>query len=490
MSPTGEPGGGGNGKPGAGGLTDAAQDLLQERVATFESAGDPGARQEALYRLVTELAQDFIFVVRADFTVEFVNPCAAAAFRCRPEDLIGRNLNDLFPSGDLERMKRNICRVVEGGDTVTVEEAFTRFPTENRWQNSRLIPVRRDGRVWAVLGISRDITPFRSTQEALRSSERRYRALFERNVAGVFRCDLAGTVLMANEALDAMAGLPPGETLAGRNLFALVRDPSDVERLMAKLRTNGHLRGEEVATVRMDGTPAWKLVNAHLIEDDTGQGPCIEGTLIDITERKRAQEVLQAQVRQQKRAMEGIIQAMALTIELRDPHTAGHEQRVSQLAAAIAAELGMSDEAVEAVRMTAVIHDVGKIYVPAEILSKPGRLNELEFRLIQMHPQVSFDILKVIDFPWPIAAIVLQHHERLDGSGYPQGLTAEHIRPEARVLAVADVVEAMTAHRPYRPAPGLEAALREIEAHRGTLYDPAAVDAAVALFREERFSFR
>jgi PAS domain S-box-containing protein len=489
MAKRGEPGGGANGTPGAGGLPDA-RDLLQERVASFENAGDAEARWEALCRLVADLAQDFIYIVRADFTVEFVNPCAAAVFRCRPEDLIGRNLNDLFSAGELERMKANITRVVEGGEMLHVEETFTRFPAENRWQNTRLIPIRRDGRVWGVLGISRDITPFRAAQEALLTSERRYRALFERNVAGVFRCDLAGTVLLANEALNALAALPPGETLAGRNLFALVRDPSDVERLMAKLRADGHLRGEEVATVRMDGTPAWKLVNAHLIEDDTGQGPCIEGTLIDITERKRAQEVLQAQVRQQKRAMEGIIQAMALTIELRDPHTAGHEQRVSQLAAAIAAELGMGDETVEAVRMTAIIHDVGKIYVPAEILSKPGRLNELEFRLIQMHPQVSFDILKVIDFPWPIAAIVLQHHERLDGSGYPQGLKAEHIRPEARVLAVADVVEAMTAHRPYRPAPGLDAALREIEAHRGTLYDAAVVDAAVALFREKRFAFQ
>jgi PAS domain S-box-containing protein/putative nucleotidyltransferase with HDIG domain len=463
---------------------------LMDRVASYENAGDARARQEALYRLVADLAQDFIFIVRADFTVEFANPCCGAAFRCRPEELVGKNLNDLFPSGELERMKANITRVVESGDMLTVEEAFTRFPSENRWQNSRLIPVHRDGRVWGVLGISRDITPFREAELTLQQSERRYRTLFERNVAGVFRCDLAGRVLLANEALHQMAGLPDGVPLPGRNLFDMIRDPAERDRLMAKLTAQGQLTGEEVATVRADGTPAWKLVNAHLIDDDTGQGPCIEGTLIDITERKRVHDSLQSDFQRQRKAMEGIIQAMALTIELRDPHTAGHEQRVSQLAAAIAETMEMPEVTVEAIRMTAIIHDIGKIYVPAEILSKPGRLSELEYRLIQMHPQVSFDILKVIDFPWPVAAIVLQHHERLDGSGYPQGLTAEHIRPEARVLAVADVVEAMTSHRPYRPAPGLEAALDEISEFRGRRYDAAAVDAALSLFRERHFTFR
>ena len=465
------------------------QALLRDRVASYETAADARERQEALYRLVADLAQDFIFIVRADFTVEFVNPCCGAAFRCRPEDLVGKNLNDLFPSGELDRMKQNITRVVESGETLTVEETFTRFPSENRWQNSRLIPIRREGRVWGVLGISRDITPFKETETALGVSERRFRVLFERNVAGVFRCDLDGKVLLANEALRQMTGLPEDVALVGRNLFDMIRDPADVERLMAKLKAQGALTGEEVATVRADGTAAWKLVNANLIEDDTGQGPGIEGTIIDITERKRAHDSLQTEFQRQKKAMEGIIKAMALTIELRDPHTAGHEQRVSQLAAAIAGVMGLPEETVESIRMTAIIHDIGKIYVPAEILSKPGHLTELEFRLIQLHPQVSFDILKVIDFPWPVAAIVLQHHERLDGSGYPQGLEAEHIRLEARILAVADVVEAMTSHRPYRPAPGLEAALKEIKDFRGQRYDPDAVDAAVALFRERSFTF-
>jgi PAS domain S-box-containing protein len=464
-------------------------ELIRIRLAAVESAAGPEERTDAICRLVACLAEDFIFIVRADFTVEFVNPCAAAAFQSRPEDLIGKKLNDLFPSDDLERMKGNLTRVIESGEMLTVEEAFTRFPRQNRWQNSRLIPIHRDGLVWGVLGISRDVTPFKQAEAAVRDSECRYRNLFERNVAGVFRCDLSGMVLMANPALHELAGLPAGETLVGRDLFAMVRDPADIGRLMAKLKTTGSLMGEEVATVRADGMPAWKLINANLIEDDTGHGPCIEGTILDITERKQAHDHLRSDYKRQRKAMEGIIRAMALTVELRDPHTAGHEQRVSRLAAAIAEAMGMSEETVEGIRMTAIIHDIGKIYIPAEILSKPGRLTDLEYRLIQMHPQVSFDILKVIDFPWPVAAIVLQHHERLDGSGYPQGLKAEHIRPEARVLAVADVVEAMTSHRPYRPAPGLEAALREIEEFRGARYDADAVDAALALFRENRFAF-
>jgi len=190
-----------------------------------------------------------------------------------------------------------------------------------------------------------------------------------------------------------------------------------------------------------------------------------------------------------QRALLGTIQAVALTVEKRDPYTAGHQQKVARLAVAIARELGWPEDKIEGVRLGAIIHDIGKIYVPSEILNRPGKLSDLESDIIRRHPQVGFDIVKDVEFPWPVAQIILQHHERLDGSGYPQQLSGDQIIPEARVLAVADVVEAMASHRPYRPAYGIDAGLDEVVHNRGTLFDANVVDACLRVFHERGFSF-
>ena len=186
---------------------------------------------------------------------------------------------------------------------------------------------------------------------------------------------------------------------------------------------------------------------------------------------------------QLKSSLEQTINAIALALEKRDPYTAGHQRNVALLSSAIATELNMDPAAIEGVRLGATIHDIGKIYVPAEILSRPGRISETELGLIKSHPEVGYDIIKGVEFPWPVAHMVRQHHERLDGSGYPMGLREPDIVLEARIIAVADVIEAMSSHRPYRPAVGLEAAAKEIEANKGTLYDPQVVDAAITLYR-------
>jgi len=191
-----------------------------------------------------------------------------------------------------------------------------------------------------------------------------------------------------------------------------------------------------------------------------------------------------------QRALEGTVHTLVAAIELKDPYTAGHQRRVTQLACAIAREMGLAEEQIEGIRMAGLVHDIGKMTIPAEILSNPGRLNDLQYGLIRAHPQVGHDILRqAIEFPWPLAGIVLQHHERMDGSGYPAGLSGEEIMLEARVLAVADVVEAMASHRPYRPARGVDMALEEISKNRGILYDPEVVDACLQLFTEKGFEF-
>ncbi|MCR4320001.1 MAG: PAS domain S-box protein [Candidatus Brocadiaceae bacterium] len=205
---------------------------------------------------------------------------------------------------------------------------------------------------------------------------------------------------------------------------------------------------------------------------------------------RRLERGLQQSYERIRKTLKGTIDAIANICEKRDPYTSGHEKRVAQLACAIAGEMGLSEDQVEGIRVTSCLHDIGKMEVPAEILSKPTKLSEIEFSLIKAHAQTGYEILKGVEFPWPVAQIVLQHQERLDGSGYPNGLKGKEIMLEARILAVADTIEAMSSHRPYRPAMGVDMALKEITRKKGILYDPAAVDACLKLFRRKGFRFR
>lgn len=207
------------------------------------------------------------------------------------------------------------------------------------------------------------------------------------------------------------------------------------------------------------------------------------------TERWRAQEEVLRSWRILRVTLDGIVRAMAAVTELRDPYTAGHQDRVGLLAQAIASELGLSSHVVEGVSIAGRVHDLGKVYVPIQILSKPSLLTPVEYSLVKVHSEAGYEVLKNIEFPWPVSKAVLQHHERMDGSGYPQGLTGSDILPEARIIAVADTVEAMSNDRPYRPAPGIEAALDEISTKAGRAYDPDVAQACVRLFKEGRFRF-
>jgi putative nucleotidyltransferase with HDIG domain len=214
--------------------------------------------------------------------------------------------------------------------------------------------------------------------------------------------------------------------------------------------------------------------------------------IIALRTRKERDHYLQEHQKSDARFKEVLvdtIRAISLTLEKRDPYTAGHQNKVAQLSVAIGREIGLDEDRLEGLRLGAMIHDIGKIYVPAEILNRPGRLSHAEFEIIKSHTEVGYDIIKDVKFPWPVADMVVQHHERLDGSGYPRGLRGDEIILEARILAVADVVEAISAHRPYRPAVGIDKALLEIEEHRGTYYDTAVADACLRLIRDKGFTF-
>ncbi len=207
----------------------------------------------------------------------------------------------------------------------------------------------------------------------------------------------------------------------------------------------------------------------------------------EVAERKHMDEERQQAVEKLRKVLGATVQALALTAEVRDPYTAGHQQKVADLARAIAVEMGLSADQIDALRMAGTIHDIGKISVPAEILSMPRKLTDIEFSLIKTHAQNGYEILKDLEFPWPIARMVLEHHERIDGSGYPNKLAGDTLLLESRIIAVADVVEAMASHRPYRPGLGIDAALDEITRNRGILYDPEIVDACLKLFRDNSY---
>ena len=217
--------------------------------------------------------------------------------------------------------------------------------------------------------------------------------------------------------------------------------------------------------------------------------PAFVGTVLDVTQRNRAEAEVRKGLEQIQATLVSTVSALATTLEMRDPYTAGHQRRVAELACAIGAEMGLPVEQIDGMSLAATVHDIGKIRVPADILTHPGRLSDAEFTIIKTHPQVGFDILKDVKFVWPVSQIVLQHHERIDGTGYPEGLRGDAILIESRIIGVADVVEAMASHRPYRAALGIERSLEEIEEHRGTRYDADVADACVSLFREWGYAF-
>jgi len=225
-----------------------------------------------------------------------------------------------------------------------------------------------------------------------------------------------------------------------------------------------------------------KKQNAELVELNKGLEEKVRLKTLDLN--RRAEE-LKASYEKIQMILDGTVLAMSKIVESRDPYTAGHQQQVTNIAGIIAEKMSLPPDQIEAIRLSAALHDIGKIAVPSEILTKPGQLNHLERELVKTHCRNAYDILKAIEFPYRIAEIILQHHERMDGSGYPQELKGEAIMMEARILAVADVIEAMSAHRPYRPALGIDAAMEEIERHRGTLYDRDVADACLEIYKEK-----
>jgi len=399
---------------------------------------------------------------------------------CHPDDAaaVGKETRAAIESADPNYSRQIEHRILYAdGEVGTITVRF-------------LVVKDAHGRTVKTYGVNQDITERKRAEEKLKESEAGLAEAQRIAHIGNWERDFVTGELHWSDEIYRIFGLEVSGSGISFEIFLNAIHPDDRECLL-KSRKEAFssdkpydfdhrivLSSGEIRVVHEQGAAQF---------DKSGTAIRMAGTVQDITDRKKAEERTLETLRNLRKAYGGIVKVLSAASEVRDPYTAGHQKRVADLARSIAQEMGLAPECVEGLRLAGSIHDIGKLSVPVEILSKPTRLTKLEFSLIQSHAQRGYDILKDIDFAWPIARIVHQHHERMDGSGYPQQLKGDDILLESRILAVSDVIEAMASHRPYRPALGIEAAIQEIEKGKGVIYDPAVVAACLALFREKGY---
>lgn len=360
------------------------------------------------------------------------------------------------------------------------------------WTSTSARAIRDEsGRVINFEGFVVDITERKKTEMMLKEEREKFSMLIENAPFGMALIDKDGRFLYVNPKFTEIFGYDLNDIPDGKSWFRKAYPVPEYRHMvietwirdMEKAKI-GEQRPRIFNVMCKDGSE--KTISFVPVQMESGlQIVSFE----DITSRIKAQENLEQAMKKLRKSLIGTIQIISTIIEARDPYTAGHQRRVSSLARSIAQVLRLPPETIENIRMAGLIHDIGKISIPAEILNRPGVLSEIEMSLIRMHPETGYNMLKDADLPYPIADIVLQHHERLDGSGYPHGLKADKILIEAKILAVADAVEAISSHRPYRPAKGIKTALEEIEQNKGKLFDEKAVEACLDLFINKKFKF-
>jgi len=353
-----------------------------------------------------------------------------------------------------------------------------------------------EGHVIAADVVAHDITERKRAEELLRQSEEKYRLLADHMKDQVWLMDLNLKVTYISPSVEKLLGYNL-EELKQLSIDKLLTETSlqpamelfsvELSKALPTSQPSSIKHLVELEFCCKNGQTLWGECSFSFIRDENGKPLSILGEGRDITERKRAEDKLQQIIESLEKAVGATIQVLVSVLEARDPYTAGHQSRVTNLAYAIATEMGIDKEKIEGIRMAGSIHDIGKLSIPAEILTKPTKLTDIEFSLIKVHSQTGYDMLKNVGSPWSLAQIVHQHHERMNGSGYPRNLKVDEILMEARILAVADVVEAMASHRPYRASLGIEKALEEIEKNKGVLYDESVVNACLKLFREKDY---
>jgi PAS domain S-box-containing protein/putative nucleotidyltransferase with HDIG domain len=363
----------------------------------------------------------------------------------------------------------------------------------------------KQGNIMYYYATVTDISSRKQAEEALKESEQRMADIIDFLPDATFVINLEGKVITWNKAMEEITSVKADNILGKGDyeysrafygtrrpiLIDFVLNPDiNLEPGYSFIKKEPGMLIAETSVPRINGQKTWLWVKATLLYDSHGKVMGAIETARDITARKQGEIELRQTVNSLQELLEGTVNALSIATEKRDPYTAGHQRRVAQLACAIAQELGFSSKKIKDIRIAAILHDLGKIHLPTDILNKPGSLTDLEMQLIRTHPQIGYEIIETVPFAGPVAQMILQHHERMDGSGYPLGLSGSDIIAGARILGVADVVEAMASHRPYRPALGIDKALEEVTMNRGILYDPMVVDACIRLFQYRRFKFK
>jgi PAS domain S-box-containing protein/putative nucleotidyltransferase with HDIG domain len=338
------------------------------------------------------------------------------------------------------------------------------------------------------MGIMRDITERKRMEEIVKLSEQYFKGVFDSaNDAILIFSPENEVVIDVNPQACKMYGFTRDE-FEGISLEKISQNISHGKLQIEETIKKGIFHDFETVQYRKNGSEIFLEINASVL--DINDKKVILSINRDITERKRLEQELQTSLKKAGNSLEGFIRAISVILEKKDPHTSGHHRRVANLSYAIAKKLGLSDDQAEGIKTAALVHDIGKIDIPVEILTKPSKLNDYEFNIIKTHPRAAYEILKNIEFPWRIAEIVYQHHEKFNGSGYPIGLRGDDIMLEARIIMIANVVEAITAPRAYRPSLGIEKALEEITLNREKFYDPTVVYACLYLFNQEDYKLQ
>lgn len=409
--------------------------------------------------------------------------------KCKPRKKLSFDEHDLYLGDHIPKVRE----IYEKGGKYYIPEIRIESKGKTKWISHYFYAIQDDKKnVDKVVILTEDITKRQQSEEKLLRTQLRLAILFK-YVPNIILYETGGEEDFISENIYGLLGYPAEDFIKEKTKFSSLIHQEDKEYINQKYAEWEKAGKKDLLTLwfrvkKADGSYMW--IEDRMVEiTPESKKKYRAGVKIDITNLKLAEEELKESYKKLQRLLEETVNGLVSAVEMRDPYTAGHQRRVAILATALAKEMGLTEKQIEGINLAALVHDIGKINVPAEILSKPGKLTPTEFNLIKTHPQTGYDILKSIEFPWPVAEMVLQHQERYDGSSYPQGLKGENIDLKARILSVADVIEAMSSHRPYRPSLGIDAALDEIEKNRGILYDPDVVDACLILFHEKGFSF-
>jgi len=442
---------------------------------------------EEKYRLLIETTGDIVLLHDEKGCIKFVNQAGIKYTGFSKTEFLKHNIDEFMLEDEITKMQeRAASRHAGNASELNIETEFISKAGNKINVDVKGSPIFKDGKFFAALIVARDITKRKRAEEALQKSEKKYRLLAENTLDCIWQMGADFKFIYVNPSVFQMLGFTQEEWIG--SLLADHCSPDNME-VMGDLTREEIKKGSKSAGIKFETYLLHKSnreipveITAKVLFDKNEHPVGLQGITRDITERKEAEEKL-------KNTIDAAIDTMSNIIEAKDPYTHGHQHRVCQLAVSIARNMKLPKDKVEGIRIASLIHDIGKIGLPTEILSKPGKLTDIEFSLIKDHSQIGYDILKSIDFSYPIASVVLQHHERLDGSGYPNNLKDDEIILEAKIIGIADVVEAMSSFRPYRPALGVDAALEEITQNRGILYDPEVVDVCLRLFKEKGFKF-